>query len=340
MSREVSWFLIESSSLTIDSMSKFDGEKAAQSVKKFLRIAPHEEENGEGFLPSAFARWVTVDSATNYHPHDYEKYTGKKKVLVVCTEQKYFEMQNGNKFSTGNSPTELFLPLMHMEEAGLEFDICTPNGAPVAMEMWAMPERDLQIQDFFKANHTKFQKPMALAAIVYALKDDSPYIAVFIPGGHGAMLGLPENEDVARLIKWVKEKDRFLISIGHGPAAFLAAKERPHPYRGYRICACPDNTDKMAPKIGYLPGPIPWFMGERLEAHEMMIVNKRVTGMVKKDRKLLTGDSPKAANALGKLAVDCILAELKILEEPQDDKVKIVEETPPDYSIDDDSDDE
>jgi molecular chaperone Hsp31 and glyoxalase 3 len=238
-------------------------------------------------------------------------------------------LQNGNKFSTGNSPVEIFLPLMHMEQAGLEFDICTPTGAPAAMEMWGMPERDLQIQEFFKANHTKLQTPMSLAAIVSTLKDDSPYIAVFIPGGHGAMLGLPESVDVAKLIKWVKTADRFLISIGHGPAAFLAAKEsKPHPYRGYRICACPDKTDKMAPKIGYLPGAIPWFMGDRLEALEVIIVNKRVTGMVKKDRKLLTGDSSKAANALGKLAVDCILEELKSLEDPQPEEPQHEEPQP------------
>jgi hypothetical protein len=57
-------------------------------------------------------------------------------------------------------------------------------------------------------------------------------------------------------------------------------------------------------------------MGYRLEALEVIIVKKRVTGMVKKDRKLLTCDRSKVANALGILDVDCILEELKGIEDP------------------------
>ena len=53
---------------------------------------------------------------------------------------------------------------------------------------------------------------------------------------------------------------------------------------------------------------------QELEVLEITIANKRAAGMVKKDRKFLSGDGPKAANALGKLAVDCILAEIHALE--------------------------
>jgi molecular chaperone Hsp31 and glyoxalase 3 len=334
MFREITWFFIESTSLTIDSMSKIDTKRAVHSVRSLLRIAPHPEEGGEGFLPSAFSRWVGVDAQTNYQPHDYEKYSGTKKVLVVCTEERYMAMENGNKFSTGNHPVETMLPMMHLTEAGLELDICTPTGASAKMEMWAMPERDEHVQDFFKANYTKFENPMSLAEIAAGLNDESPYIAVFIPGGHGAMLGLPENQDLAKLMCWVKERDRILISLCHGPAAFLCAKvypDHPHPYKGYSICAFPDSIDKMTPKIGYLPGPMPWFPGEKLQEAGFKIVNKRARGMIKKDRKLLTGDSPKAANALGKLAADCILDELKVLEAtpaPESDELSMPEATP------------
>ncbi len=41
------------------------------------------------------------------------------------------------------------------------------------------------------------------------------YIAVFIPGGHGAMLGLPENEDLAKLIYWSHNKDLCMLTICH-----------------------------------------------------------------------------------------------------------------------------
>ena len=206
-----------------------------------------------------------------------------------------------------------------MEQAGIEYEICTPTGRPALMEMWAMPERDLHIQEYFKANFTKFQEPTSLTSIVDTMEDE--YVALFIPGGHGAMLGLPENRDVSKLIQWVKEKDLFLIALSHGPVALLAAKElKPHPFQGYKISACPDRTDRTRVKIGFLPGPMPWFMGEKLMDLEVVITNRRVAGNVQKDRKFLTGDGAKAANALGKLAVDCILEELKLshVEQPEE----------------------
>ena len=32
------------------------------------------------------------------------------------------------------------------------------------------------------------------------------------------------------------------------------------------MAAYPDAVDKFAPMIGYLPGPMPWMMGEKLKA--------------------------------------------------------------------------
>ncbi len=42
----------------------------------------------------------------------------------------------------------------------------------------------------------------------------------------------------------------------------------------------------------------------------MTILNTEPTGAVHADRKLLTGDSPFAGNALGKLAAEALLAEV------------------------------
>ncbi|MGQ7114240.1 hypothetical protein ACUOFC_50135, partial [Escherichia sp. TWPC-MK] len=48
--------------------------------------------------------------------------------------------------------------------------------------------------------------------------------------------------------------------------------------------------------------------GEELKKMGMNIINDDITGRVHKDRKVLTGDSPFAANALGKLAAQEMLA--------------------------------
>lgn len=73
----------------------------------------------------------------------------------------------------------------------------------------------------------------------------------------------------------------------------------------------PDSVDKLTPKIGYLPGPVPWKLNEKLEQFGANIINKKSDDTVCKDRKLLTGASPLASNKLGKLAADTLLDDLE-----------------------------
>jgi len=57
-----------------------------------------------------------------------------------------------------------------------------------------------------------------------------------------------------------------------------------------------------------MPGHLTWYFGEELKAMGMTIINDDIDGSVNKDRYLLTGDSPFAANALGQLAANELLA--------------------------------
>ncbi|MFK7876276.1 MAG: hypothetical protein AB8B71_10920 [Paracoccaceae bacterium] len=53
---------------------------------------------------------------------------------MVCTEERNMTMANGKKFSTGNRPVKLGLPILHLMNAGFEIDIVTPTGAPVEID--------------------------------------------------------------------------------------------------------------------------------------------------------------------------------------------------------------
>jgi len=65
--------------------------------------------------------------------------------------------------------------------------------------------------------------------------------------------------------------------------------------------------DRQTPEIGDMPGQLPWFFGERRAQQGVQIVNDGIDGSVLQDRLLLTGDSPLAGNALGKLAARTLL---------------------------------
>jgi len=283
-------------------------------LKKILGIAPKLETDGS-YSPSKLAlRLGTVDT-TDFENITYTKYQGNKsKVLVIFTEQKNMKMKNGKLFSTGNHPIEALLPMLHLKNAGFNFDIATPTGKPVVFEMWAFPEKDEHVKAIYNELKTSFEKPIKLTDFIdSSFKDTASYAAVFVPGGHGSMLGIPEDKNVGKILNWSHQNDLFTISICHGPGSFLATtlNNQKFLYEGYKMAVFPDSVDKQTPMIGYLPGHMPFGLSERLKSLGAAIVNTKSDKTVCLDRKLITGASPLASNELGKLAAETLLDELK-----------------------------
>jgi molecular chaperone Hsp31 and glyoxalase 3 len=286
-------------------------------IKKIFGIAPTKEKNGSGYIPSPMGRMLGVDKVSGYKATDFggKKYTGKKKVLVLCTEERYFEMTNGKLFSTGNNVQETMVPLMHLVNAGFDFEVVTPTGKPAILEEWSVPRKDNAVLKFRNEHQAKFDNPLSLKNLVEnnQLNQESDYIVLFLPGGHGSMVGLPDDENVGKLLRWIEASNRYLVAVCHGPAAMVATAKNnnePNPYKGYKMVAFPDKFDKQSPSIGYLPGQLTWFQCEELGKQGMKVINEKITGATHVDRKLISGDSPKACDELGKIIVDALFKEL------------------------------
>lgn len=105
---------------------------------------------------------------------------------MVCTEEHDMTMANGTKFSTGNHPVEMELPMLHMISAEFKIDIVTPTGAPAIIEEWAMPRDDSNVIKLFRDYADAFANPGSLENFVTnSIIDDASYVAIFLPGGHG-----------------------------------------------------------------------------------------------------------------------------------------------------------
>ena len=131
--------------------------------------------------------------------------------------------------------------------------------------------------------------------------------------GNTTMLGIPEDKNVGKALHWAHENDLFTITLCHGPDSLLTTTldNQKFLYDGYEMAVFPDSVDKMTPKIGYLPGLMPWGLSERLKSLGAKLVNTKGDDTVCVDRKLITGASPLASNNLGKLAADTLLKELR-----------------------------
>ena len=277
-----------------------------------------DQAEHNAYFPSAYSLAAYTSPVSDFAGYQNEPVaTAKKyKVLLVGTDERYLQMKNGKYFSTGNHPIDTLLPLMHLHHAGFEIEVATLSGNQVKFELWALPKEDQAVMDFYHELLPKLEAPAKLADLLPQVEaKDSPYVAVFFPGGHGALLDLPESKEVKQVLQWAMANEKKIVTLCHGPAALLAAAnendETDFLFAGYEMTVFPDSLDEGANiDIGYLPGQLKWLLGERLEKLGVKVINQDVTGQVHKDRNVLTGDSPAAANKLGILATQELLADL------------------------------
>ena len=274
---------------------------------------PKLESDGS-YSPSKLALSLATVDVSDYENVTYQKYKGnKKKIVVIFTEKKNMEMKNGKLFSTGNHPIEALVPMLHLKNAGFDLEIATQTGKPVVFEMWAFPNKDENVKAIYNEYKSSFEKPIKISNFIVSSFDKTDaYAAVFVPGGHGAMLGIPEDKNVGKILNWAHQNDLFTISLCHGPGAFLSTtlNNQKFIYEGYKMAVFPDAVDEQTPMIGYLPGKMPTTLSNKLKSLGVTIMNTESDKTVCIDRKLITGASPLASNELGKLAANTLLKEL------------------------------
>ena len=287
--------------------------------RTFERKPVADQAEADAWFPSPFSLTQYVPPKTDFdganYPNAYKG--GKWKILLVATQERYLRMADGEFFSTGNHPVEMLLPLLHLDSAGFEIDIATISGDPVKFEMWAFPKEDEAVKHIFEKYKEKLRSPLDLQTVWgKGFTQDTPYIGIFIPGGHGALNDIPFSQVVGSILRWAHANDRYYISLCHGPASMLAAKVGESEgskfiYDGYKVAVFPDSLDTGTNiDIGYIPGKMPWLVGEELRKLGIIPVNTGITGETHRDRYVLTGDSPLASNNLGKLAASTLLADV------------------------------
>ena len=273
-------------------------------------LATRPRQRGALFEPSPLAVLAAVKSTTAYDPNNdkkamSQKYAGSRSLLVLATQDNDLAMQNGKRFATGNHPVEMLVPLLHVKNAGVKIVIATPTGKPVAMEEWALPLKDDAVMSLYRELQPSLQKPISFAQAASA-KDT--YVGIFLVGGHGAIRALDHAEAQKPLQTLLDDalasQDTAVAVICHGPALLLAAS--PSATKGRSLVSFPDFFDEnVAPYMGYLPGKMQWLLGARLqEKAGMNLINANAfapSGETHQDRLLLSGDSPDAAEPLGRL---------------------------------------
>ncbi len=282
-----------------------------ESLRQIVGAAPVANDDGT-YSPSKDSIRVAVQHTTVYTDVDYPPVTGpQNRVLILCTDESRLECANGKVFKTGNHPTEVFTVVRHLEKAGFGVDFATPSGRPVPVEGFAVPDKDTLTSDAIAAHKHDLDNPLSMADVAAALNVDSAYAAVFVPGGHGALLSVPKSKDAGTILRWFIDQDRYVVTICHGPAGLLSmmvdGSSSDFPLAGYEMVLFPAADDKLMAAIGYLPGQTTWNFEDDLKQLGIRVKNHLPTGSTHLDRKLISGDSPYAADKLGQLVVHTLM---------------------------------
>ncbi|MBN9747837.1 thiamine biosynthesis protein ThiJ [Amycolatopsis sp. A1MSW2902] len=147
-------------------------------------------------------------------------------------------------------------------------------------------DRKAQLEDI-----DGFQFPMALSE----LSDEQlgEFDALFAPGGHAAMVDLPDNPGVARLVRILHARGAPISALSHGPALLLAAPERIDGqwlFEGFRLTCC-TNEEEDQNAFGQLG--MPWYLASALQNAGAILDDAPYpwASHVVVDRNLITGQN-------------------------------------------------
>ena len=189
-----------------------------------------DDAEADAYFPSPFSLTQYVAPKTDFDGADYPNAQkgGKWKVLLIATQERYLEMADGKFFSTGNHPVEMLLPMLHLDAAGFEIDIATVSGNPVKFEMWAFPREDAAVKGIYEKYKQKIRHPLNLSEVWgNGFTEQTPYLAVFVPGGHGALNCIRARRDGHRGVS----SARRCRAAARAPAAGTCAAAAPAPGR-------------------------------------------------------------------------------------------------------------
>jgi putative intracellular protease/amidase len=199
---------------------------------------------------------------------------------------------------------ELCVPYQAWTAAGYDVDIATPGGkavpwTPVSLQGDAKPKA---VDVFMKDSNAngKAEKPLSLADVDISRE----YAIVYVPGGHGAMVDLPENERAQQLLRQAWQHGAVLASVCHGPAALvrLADADAGAPLLKGKRVACFTNEEEKATG---LQDVIPFLLEDEVKRagaiHEAAPPGQ---AHVVRDGRLVTGQNPASSAKLAEVALE------------------------------------
>ncbi|GAB5387961.1 MAG: type 1 glutamine amidotransferase domain-containing protein [Alphaproteobacteria bacterium] len=218
-----------------------------------------------------------------------------KRILFITTSH---AKMGETDTATGLWLEELAAPWMTLAQNGHELTLSSVSGGQVPMDPKSLDD-DGELVASFREQHGE------LLEVTPAFTDfeASEFDALFIPGGHGTMWDMPDNADLAAMIRSFVEAGKPVVTVCHGPAALAGVTlgNGESVVKDRRI-TCFTDSEEAAMELTEV---VPFLLASRLQTegatldHADDFQPKVVT-----DGPLITGQNPPSSTPAAEALID------------------------------------
>jgi putative intracellular protease/amidase len=184
------------------------------------------------------------------------------KILIVMSAADTWERTDGTSYPTGYWAEELAAPHERFVAAGHTVDFASPGGVLQPLDRHsadpavAGPDCDRYVEHARRALE-EFGPLLPLDKV-----DITAYDAVVLPGGHGPVVDLYQDETLGSLLAEADADGKLIGAVCHGPAALLSARDSDGKwlFTGRRMTAFTDEEEEL---FGTAQGA-PWLLASTL----------------------------------------------------------------------------
>ncbi|MDQ0159425.1 type 1 glutamine amidotransferase domain-containing protein [Alkalibacillus salilacus] len=187
---------------------------------------------------------------------------------------------------TGLWLEEFAVPYLKFLEQGYDVKVTSVVGGKVPLDPNSIEDRPE-----WKAAETALENTEQLSKA-----DANAFDGIFLPGGHGTMFDLPDNETLQYVLQQYAEKDKVIGSVCHGPAGLVnVTYEDGTPIvKGKNLTAFTDEEEKEMQLDEYMPFMLESKLREQGANFER---GDKWSDYSVRDHNIITGQNPQSSGS-------------------------------------------
>ena len=209
----------------------------------------------------------------NYESCQMCNFEVHKSILIVVSD---IDKLTDNS-QTGVWFEEFAIPYNAFIEKGYEITVASPNGGKIPID-------EESLNESWESAKNVLNNVKRLAFVDY-----DRYNALILPGGHGPMFDLCNNELLGKIIINFNQQNKLIGAICHGPAGLLSAKDNNSPFVKGRRLTCFTNEEEF---YFQKESKIPYFLEDALKNSGANFVQGGISEVnVVEDNNLITAQN-------------------------------------------------